>query len=88
MVESQGEAVGYGMFSNAPDLKVASLKQELGEVSTKDGQALDYGKYPIGTVLAFAPFHSCASTHCHPDMALIDPASGKVTSRISRASGW
>lgn len=83
----QGSEASYGCFTNAPDLKVVELKQEIGEVSTLDGSPLDYQRFPVGSVLAFAPYHSCATTHCHPSISCIN-SHGEIVGNLQRASGW
>ena len=61
---AQGEANGYGRIISHPELKIKNLKQETGEVVPyNDGDKLDFSKYPTGTLITFAPWHSCAAAH-------------------------
>eukprot|EP00036_Acanthoecidae_sp_10tr_P023877 CAMPEP_0206329330 /NCGR_PEP_ID=MMETSP0106_2-20121207/23142_1 /ASSEMBLY_ACC=CAM_ASM_000206 /TAXON_ID=81532 /ORGANISM="Acanthoeca-like sp., Strain 10tr" /LENGTH=371 /DNA_ID=CAMNT_0053762043 /DNA_START=49 /DNA_END=1164 /DNA_ORIENTATION=+ len=62
---AQGAEHGYGAFLDHPELKIAVLKQEAGEVVPSDGTPLQLDRYPIGTVLQLLPWHSCASAHPH-----------------------
>ena len=62
---AQGKEHGYGAFLEHPKLRVKTLKQEAGEVESADGSPIDFAAYPIGSILAFAPYHSCAATHQH-----------------------
>eukprot|EP00629_Pelagomonadales_sp_RCC1024_P008753 CAMPEP_0119267440 /NCGR_PEP_ID=MMETSP1329-20130426/5578_1 /TAXON_ID=114041 /ORGANISM="Genus nov. species nov., Strain RCC1024" /LENGTH=424 /DNA_ID=CAMNT_0007267365 /DNA_START=166 /DNA_END=1437 /DNA_ORIENTATION=+ len=59
---AQGAGTGYGCIPDHPHLVIASLKQECGEVTTRDGDPIDFSRYPVGTLLEIAPHHSCAST--------------------------
>ena len=55
----------YGAFLEHPRLRVKTLKQEAGEVESTDGAPIDFAAHPIGSILPFAPYHSCAATHQH-----------------------
>lgn len=82
----QGKEAHYGEFTNAPDLRVRQLKQEAGEVESRDGGAIDFSKYPVGSVLMFAPYHSCAAGHCHQTLKVM--ADGKLVGELEVAKGW
>ena len=71
-VSAQGKERGYGCLPAHPELVVTNLKQECGEVTSTDGSALEFEKYPIGSMLQIAPFHSCASTHQHAKVHVLD----------------
>eukprot|EP00756_Hemistasia_phaeocysticola_P055148 Hpha_TRINITY_DN31067_c0_g1::TRINITY_DN31067_c0_g1_i1::g.63953::m.63953 len=61
---AQGAESGYGRIVNFPELAIKTLKQETGEVGPREGdEPLDFGKYPVGTVLRFVPYHACAACH-------------------------
>jgi D-serine deaminase-like pyridoxal phosphate-dependent protein len=85
---AQGKSAGYGCFPTNPELTITNLKQECGEVSSTDGGKLEYSKYPIGSMLALAPYHSCASTHQHQRVHLLadDGCTIEATWRICK--GW
>ena len=40
-----------------------SVSVSLGEVESSDGSPIDFAAHPIGSILPFAPYHSCAATH-------------------------
>ena len=70
----------------AARLVVTGLKQEMGEVTTRDGSPLDFAQLPIGTMLAFAPHHSCASGCTHPSLKVV--RGGVVVADLDVAKGW
>jgi len=62
--------LGYGLvcddqWASRESLVVAACNQEHGLVSTRDGKALDFARYPIGTVLRVLPNHACATAAQH-----------------------
>jgi len=60
----QGANRGFGEIISHPELKILNLKQETGEVgSVFSNKELDFGRYPIGTVLTLLPYHACAVGH-------------------------
>ena len=86
---AQGAAVGYGGFPENPELRIINLKQECGEVTSTDDSPIDYTKYPIGAMLAIAPFHSCAATHQHQVVHVVaDPASSDIIATWQICKGW
>ncbi|XP_034411242.1 D-threo-3-hydroxyaspartate dehydratase [Cyclopterus lumpus] len=56
---------GYAVIEGHPNLKLLSMTQEHGRVEPISG-LLDYGKYPLGSLLTLIPYHSCASVAMHP----------------------
>ena len=48
------------------------LKQEAGEVETSDGSPINFDNFPIGTILEILPYHSCAATHQHRKIHIIE----------------
>ena len=70
----------------ASRLKVMALKQEVGEVSTRDGSPIDWEMYPIGTIMSFAPYHSCATGHNFPSLKVIEGE--EVVSEFAVSKGW
>ena len=86
---AQGKEQGYGFFPRAPELQIANLKQECGEVTTVDGAPIDFERYPIGSLLALAPWHSCASTHQHAHVHVLeDEAAHEVAEVWAICKGW
>lgn len=85
---AQGRAAGFGGFPEHPQLRIHNLKQECGEVTSSDGSPLPYERYPIGSLLAIAPYHSCAATHQHQHVHILadDHATVLETWRICK--GW
>ena len=70
---AQGAATGYGAFEGHPELRIEALKQEAGEVTCAvEGQALDFSRYPIGTMLRLMPYHACAAGAMHPKVHVVD----------------
>jgi len=85
----QESSSGGGLDENgdpAAGLQLQGLTQEMGEVSTADGSPLNFGAFPIGTVLAFVPYHSCATGHCHPSLLVLED--GLVLRELEVAKGW
>eukprot|EP00929_Paragymnodinium_shiwhaense_P038512 TRINITY_DN20338_c0_g1_i1.p1 TRINITY_DN20338_c0_g1~~TRINITY_DN20338_c0_g1_i1.p1 ORF type:complete len:390 (-),score=96.72 TRINITY_DN20338_c0_g1_i1:350-1519(-) len=86
-ISAQGADKGYGAIDGHPELKIQNLKQEAGEVGSADGNKLDFSKYPIGTILRVLPWHSCASSHQHTSVHVLDEA-GKPVERWQHVRGW
>ena len=82
----EGAGVGYG--ETAPELRIANLKQECGEVTSADGAPLAYERYPIGSLLAIAPFHSCASTQQHQQVHVLAADGRTVVETWPICKGW
>lgn len=55
----------FATFTDDPDLTITSLSQEIGTVTTKSGQKINYDHYPIGSQLFIFPWHSCATACQH-----------------------
>eukprot|EP00936_MAST-01D_sp_MAST-1D-sp1_P002510 g2510.t1 len=89
---AQGAESGYGWFEGHPELRIATLKQEAGEVEASDGKPIEFKNFPIGTVLKLVPFHSCASSAAHSKLHVLDKHGHVVdewrTIRSSRHDGW
>ena len=85
---AQGAAHGYGLFPAHPELRVLNLKQECGEVSSADGAPLDYARYPIGSLLELAPWHSCAATHQHRVVHVVADDGETVEGEWAICKGW
>uniref|UniRef100_A0A915IMC7 D-serine dehydratase-like domain-containing protein n=1 Tax=Romanomermis culicivorax TaxID=13658 RepID=A0A915IMC7_ROMCU len=50
---------GYVIFPKNPELKLTSMTQELGKITSLE--RINYSKYPIGKILFMYPYHSCAT---------------------------
>ena len=86
---AQGKESGYGCLPKTPELTIANLKQECGEVTSADGAPIDYARYPIGSFLEIAPYHSCASTHQHGHVHVLETAASREVSEVWRiCKGW
>ena len=85
---AQGAEHGYGLFPKHPELLILNLKQECGEVSTSDGAPLDYSRYPIGSLLELAPWHSCASTHQHARVHVVEEDGETISAEWHICKGW
>jgi D-serine deaminase-like pyridoxal phosphate-dependent protein len=68
------------------NLKINNLKQEVGEVSTKDGTPLDFEALPVGSLLCFAPHHSCATGHNHQTIKVLE--GGRIVDEYDVCKGW
>ena len=63
--------------------------KECGEVTSADGAPIDYARYPIGSFLEIAPYHSCASTHQHGHVHVLETAASREVSEVWRiCKGW
>ena len=71
-----------------PDLFIRNLKQEAGEVTTRDGSELDFAKHPIGSFLRLLPWHSCAVAHQHASLFVVGDDEDVVVEEWQRARGW
>eukprot|EP00933_Yihiella_yeosuensis_P027714 TRINITY_DN21600_c0_g1_i1.p1 TRINITY_DN21600_c0_g1~~TRINITY_DN21600_c0_g1_i1.p1 ORF type:complete len:421 (+),score=68.27 TRINITY_DN21600_c0_g1_i1:66-1265(+) len=86
-ISAQGKEYGYGAIDGHPELKIKVLKQEAGEVSSSDGSPLDFSRYPVGLILRVLPWHSCASSHQHTSVHVLDE-SGKPVEKWQQVRGW
>ncbi len=73
---AQGKAHGYGRFEGHPELKIATLKQEAGEVTSSAGGPIDFARFPIGTMLRLMPWHSCAAGAMHGKVEVVARRAG------------
>ena len=69
-------------------LVVQSVNQEHGLLSTTDGSALDFDRYPIGTQLRILPNHACMTAAAYSDYLIVDGPEPVVTDTWSRCGGW
>ena len=88
-LSAQGKECGYGAIPKHPELAIVTLKQECGEITTRDGSPLNFESYPIGTILEVAPHHSCAATHQHAECHVVrDEFSGLILDSWPICKGW
>ncbi|KAL3914761.1 MAG: hypothetical protein SGPRY_007509 [Prymnesium sp.] len=85
---AQGKEHGYGAIEGHPELRIVALKQECGEVTSKDGTPLDYDRFPIDSFLFIVPFHSCATTHQHRHIHLLGDDDETIQSTWTICKGW
>lgn len=85
-ISAQGADKGYGAIDGHPELKINVLKQEAGEVVSADGAPLDFSRYPVGHVLKVLPWHSCAATHQHRAVHVVED--GKLVGQWEQVRGW
>jgi D-serine deaminase-like pyridoxal phosphate-dependent protein len=82
---------GYGLVCDAEgrpleDLIVVDANQEHGIVARRDGGTIDFGRYPIGSLLRVLPNHACATAAQHGEYRVL--REGKPVDVWERFSGW
>ncbi|XP_030300784.1 uncharacterized protein LOC103534388 isoform X4 [Calypte anna] len=77
--------MGCAAIEGHPQLRLVGLTQEHGQVEPISGQ-LDFGSFPLGTILALIPFHACATAAMHPVYYV--HAEGKVVELWHPVRGW
>ena len=82
---------GYGLVcdaSGAPvdDLIVVDANQEHGIIGRRGGGAIDFARYPIGSLLRILPNHACATGAQHGEYVVV--RGGKPAERWERFGGW
>jgi D-serine deaminase-like pyridoxal phosphate-dependent protein len=82
---------GYGLVCDAAgrpldDLIVMEANQEHGIVARRDGGAIDFARFPIGTWLRILPNHACATASQHAEYRVI--RDGRVAETWDRFGGW
>ena len=85
---AQGKDAGFGGIDGHPELRIVTFKQECGEVTSAHGGPLDFDRYPIGSILAIIPYHSCASTHQHATVHVLADDGETITDSWSICKGW
>lgn len=61
---------------------------EQGEVEASDHAPIDFDKYPIGSVLAMLPYHSCAAVKMHDVMHVLDEDGRTILGGYKICRGW
>jgi D-serine deaminase-like pyridoxal phosphate-dependent protein len=82
---------GYGIVCDAgglplDDLIVIDANQEHGIVARRGGGAIDFARYPIGSLLRVLPNHACAMAAQHSEYRVIED--GRITETWERFGGW
>lgn len=82
---------GYGLVCDAAgkplgDLIVTDANQEHGIIARRDGGAIDFSRFPIGSMLRILPNHACATAAQHGDYKVL--RNGGVAETWERFSGW
>jgi D-serine deaminase-like pyridoxal phosphate-dependent protein len=82
---------GYGLVCDARgtplgDLIVADANQEHGIVARRDGGAIDFSQYPLGTRLRILPNHACATAAQHGEYQVL--RDGRPVEVWERFNGW
>ncbi|XP_053916580.1 D-threo-3-hydroxyaspartate dehydratase isoform X1 [Cuculus canorus] len=82
--QNQGP-MGCATIEGYPQLRLVGLTQEHGQLEAVDGQ-IDFGRFPLGTILALIPYHACATAAMHPVYYV--HAEGKVVELWHPVRGW
>ncbi|MEM9257553.1 MAG: DSD1 family PLP-dependent enzyme, partial [Pseudomonadota bacterium] len=82
---------GYGLVCDldgrpAEDLIVTGANQEHGLVTSRSGEPLDFGLYPLGTQLRVLPNHACSTAAQYDNYHVIE--SGSIIDTWSRVREW
>jgi D-serine deaminase-like pyridoxal phosphate-dependent protein len=82
---------GYGVACDAAgapieDLVVVDANQEHGIVARRGGGALDFARFPIGSLLRVLPNHACATAAQHAEYHVL--RDGKPAEAWERFGGW
>ena len=82
---------GYGVVGDAAgepieDLIVVDANQEHGIVARRGGGALDFGRFPIGSLIRVLPNHACATAAQHGEYHVV--REGRAADVWERFSGW
>ncbi|XP_064361706.1 D-serine dehydratase-like [Dromaius novaehollandiae] len=75
----------FAAVEGHPELRLVGLTQEHGQLEPAAGP-LDFGRFPVGSVLALVPFHACATAAMHPVYYV--HAQGTVVALWHPARGW
>ncbi len=89
---SQPVDQGYGLVLDAEGQPIDGLvmtdaNQEHGILSRRDGGAIDWAAFGVGTRLRVLPNHACATAAQHAEYLVVDGSSA-VTARWPRFGGW
>jgi D-serine deaminase-like pyridoxal phosphate-dependent protein len=82
---------GYGLVCDASgvpieDFIVSDANQEHGIIARRGGGAIDFARFPVGSLLRVLPNHACATAAQHSSYQVLHGA--RVTGRWERFGGW
>jgi D-serine deaminase-like pyridoxal phosphate-dependent protein len=82
---------GYGVVCDAAgepidDLIMVDANQEHGIVARRAGGSLDFGRFPIGSLIRVLPNHACATAAQHGEYHVV--RDGRETGVWERFGGW
>jgi len=82
---------GYGVVCDAmgrpsEDLVVIDANQEHGIIARRDGGAVDFAQFPMGTKLRILPNHACATAAQHCEYQVV--RDGQTMEVWERFGGW
>jgi len=88
---SQWVDQGYGVVCDVTgepiaDLIVVEANQEHGIVARREGGAIDFARFPVGSQLRVLPNHACATAAQHGEYKVL--RGGRVTETWERFGGW
>ena len=88
---SQKVDQGYGLVCDVlgepiDDLIVADANQEHGIIARRGGGAIDFTRFPIGSLVRILPNHACATAAQHAEYQVI--RAGRAAETWERFSGW
>ena len=83
---------GYGLVCDIEgrplgDLVVTEANQEHGIVARRGGGAIDFSRFPIGSMLRILPNHACATAAQYNAYEVL-AADGRPAQRWERVNGW
>jgi D-serine deaminase-like pyridoxal phosphate-dependent protein len=83
---------GYGVVCDArgeplQNLIVTAANQEHGIIADRNGGAIDFARFPVGTLLRVLPNHACATAAQHDRYHVVNMTTD-ILSQWSRFSGW
>lgn len=82
---------GYGVVCDAAgepieDLIMVDANQEHGIVARRGGGTLDFGRFPIGSLIRVLPNHACATAAQHGEYHVV--RGGRAADAWERFGGW
>lgn len=89
---TQENDCGYGFLADEdgtviPELFIEGVSQEHGYVTTRDGQEIDFSKFPIGSRLQILPNHACMAAAAYDTYHVVDEK-GSTLGDWRRVNGW
>ena len=89
---SQPVDQGYGLVCDLHgvplgDLIVTGASQEHGIIASRNREAVDFARFPVGTRLRVLPNHACATAAQHASYQVVD-GGAEVLAEWPRFSGW